>query len=109
MRWVCDVSFLLFSYLFSKWKILYIRYYSFGIQTALSKRIGDVAFVLAIALAIVWILNNGSWNYVYYIHLIKKKITRFALDFWRSHSNTDYNNRKQLNLFCIVSLFLFPM
>lgn len=37
-----------------------------GILTALSNRIGDVAFLLAIA----WILNYGSWNYIYYIDLI---------------------------------------
>jgi len=42
--------------------------YNAGILTALSNRIGDVAFLLAIA----WILNYGSWNYIYYIDLIKE-------------------------------------
>nr|QNE85968.1 NADH dehydrogenase subunit 5 [Simulium ornatum] len=41
--------------------------YNAGMLTALSNRIGDVAFLLAIA----WMLNYGSWNYVYYIDLMK--------------------------------------
>lgn len=41
--------------------------YNAGMLTALSNRIGDVAFLLAIA----WMLNYGSWNYIYYIDLIK--------------------------------------
>lgn len=35
--------------------------------TALSNRIGDVALLLAIA----WILNYGSWNYIFYLDIIK--------------------------------------
>uniref|UniRef100_UPI00315CF690 NADH dehydrogenase subunit 5 n=1 Tax=Simulium guiyangense TaxID=3123427 RepID=UPI00315CF690 len=41
--------------------------YNAGMLTALSNRIGDVAFLLAIA----WMLNYGSWNYIYYIDLMK--------------------------------------
>nr|UOU85091.1 NADH dehydrogenase subunit 5 [Simulium erythrocephalum] len=42
--------------------------YNAGMLTALSNRIGDVAFLLAIA----WMLNYGSWNYIYYIDLMKE-------------------------------------
>lgn len=47
-----------------------VKSYRAGILTALSNRIGDVAFLLAIA----WILNYGSWNYIFYIELIKSDI-----------------------------------
>lgn len=38
-----------------------------GILTALSNRVGDVAFLIAIA----WILNYGRWNFIFYIELIR--------------------------------------
>nr|YP_010024742.1 NADH dehydrogenase subunit 5 [Pseudothemis zonata]QOQ35021.1 NADH dehydrogenase subunit 5 [Pseudothemis zonata] len=38
--------------------------YSAGMLTVLSNRLGDVAFLLAIA----WMLNYGSWNYVFYLN-----------------------------------------
>lgn len=41
--------------------------YRAGILTALSNRIGDVAFLLAIA----WILNYGSWHYIFYLEVNK--------------------------------------
>lgn len=44
-----------------------VKSYNAGILTALSNRIGDVALLLAIA----WILNYGSWNYVFYLEVIK--------------------------------------
>lgn len=44
-----------------------VKSYNAGILTALSNRIGDVALLLAIA----WILNYGSWNYIFYIEVIK--------------------------------------
>lgn len=37
--------------------------YNAGILTALSNRIGDVLILLSIA----WIINFGSWNYVFYL------------------------------------------
>nr|AMP43801.1 NADH dehydrogenase subunit 5 [Satanas sp. KW-2016] len=40
-----------------------VKSYSAGMLTALSNRIGDVALLLAIA----WMLNYGSWNYVFYL------------------------------------------
>lgn len=45
-----------------------VKSYNAGIITALSNRIGDVALLLAIA----WILNYGSWNYIFYLEIIKR-------------------------------------
>lgn len=44
-----------------------VKSFNAGILTALSNRIGDVALLLAIA----WIINYGSWNYVFYLEIIK--------------------------------------
>nr|QDA21676.1 NADH dehydrogenase subunit 5 [Orthetrum sabina] len=38
--------------------------YSAGMLTVLSNRLGDVAFLLGIA----WMLNYGSWNYIFYVN-----------------------------------------
>nr|QHD47933.1 NADH dehydrogenase subunit 5 [Kamimuria klapaleki] len=40
-----------------------VKSYNAGMLTALSNRIGDVALLLAIS----WMLNFGSWNYVFYL------------------------------------------
>lgn len=44
-----------------------VKSYNAGILTALSNRIGDVALLLAIA----WIINYGSWNYIFYLEVRK--------------------------------------
>nr|UJG45482.1 NADH dehydrogenase subunit 5 [Sylvicola punctatus] len=44
-----------------------IKSYNAGMLTALSNRIGDVALLLAIA----WMLNYGSWNYIFYLEAMK--------------------------------------
>nr|QQQ88952.1 NADH dehydrogenase subunit 5 [Hilara sp. YD3011] len=44
-----------------------VKSYNAGMLTALSNRIGDVALLLAIA----WMLNYGSWNYIFYIEVAK--------------------------------------
>lgn len=44
-----------------------VKSFNAGILTALSNRIGDVALLIAIA----WILNYGSWNFIFYIEIIK--------------------------------------
>lgn len=49
--------------------------YNAGILTALSNRVGDVALLIAIA----WILNYGSWNYIFYIELIKNDLSIFLI------------------------------
>nr|QXM16942.1 NADH dehydrogenase subunit 5 [Neoneuromus coomani] len=41
--------------------------YNAGMITALSNRIGDVALLMAIA----WMLNFGSWNYIFYLEAMK--------------------------------------
>nr|WHE42554.1 NADH dehydrogenase subunit 5 [Habroloma sp.] len=38
-----------------------------GMLTALSNRVGDVAILMSIA----WMLNYGSWNFVYYLDFMK--------------------------------------
>nr|QOL00966.1 NADH dehydrogenase subunit 5 [Filchnerella sunanensis] len=43
-----------------------VKSYSAGMLTALSNRIGDVAILISIA----WMLNFGSWNYIYYYNFI---------------------------------------
>lgn len=47
-----------------------VKSFNAGIITALSNRIGDVALLIAIA----WILNYGSWNYIFYIEIIKNDL-----------------------------------
>nr|ARH55176.1 NADH dehydrogenase subunit 5 [Sericus brunneus] len=44
-----------------------IKSYNAGMLTALSNRIGDVALLISIA----WMLNYGSWNYIYYLDFMK--------------------------------------
>nr|UBN08742.1 NADH dehydrogenase subunit 5 [Geoscapheus woodwardi] len=44
--------------------------YNAGMLTALSNRIGDVALLMAIA----WMLNFGSWNYIFYLECMKNSL-----------------------------------
>nr|WVH44987.1 NADH dehydrogenase subunit 5 [Tipula legalis] len=44
-----------------------VKSFNAGMLTALSNRIGDVALLLAIA----WMMNYGSWNYVFYLDFMK--------------------------------------
>nr|WIL79933.1 NADH dehydrogenase subunit 5 [Callimerus sp.] len=55
------VSYCLVIY-YQNWKS-----YNAGMLTALSNRIGDVALLMAIA----WMLNYGSWNYIFYLDFFK--------------------------------------
>nr|QOV03273.1 NADH dehydrogenase subunit 5 [Hydrellia maura] len=52
-----------------------IKSYNAGMLTALSNRIGDVALLLAIA----WMLNYGSWNYIFYLELMKNDFEMFMI------------------------------
>nr|YP_009689624.1 NADH dehydrogenase subunit 5 [Limatus flavisetosus]QEE94327.1 NADH dehydrogenase subunit 5 [Limatus flavisetosus] len=45
-----------------------VKSYNAGMLTALSNRIGDVMLLMAIA----WMLNYGSWNYIYYLDMMNK-------------------------------------
>nr|AIZ03399.1 NADH dehydrogenase subunit 5 [Haematobia irritans] len=47
-----------------------IKSYNAGMLTALSNRIGDVALLLAIA----WMLNYGSWNYIFYLEVMNSNM-----------------------------------
>nr|YP_010620961.1 NADH dehydrogenase subunit 5 [Hebardina concinna]WAX39305.1 NADH dehydrogenase subunit 5 [Hebardina concinna] len=44
-----------------------VKSYNAGMLTALSNRIGDVSLLMAIA----WMLNFGSWNYIFYLDFFK--------------------------------------
>nr|YP_010627195.1 NADH dehydrogenase subunit 5 [Eristalinus euzonus]WBK26912.1 NADH dehydrogenase subunit 5 [Eristalinus euzonus] len=44
-----------------------VKSFNAGMLTALLNRIGDVALLMAIA----WMLNYGSWNYVFYLEFMK--------------------------------------
>nr|YP_010620935.1 NADH dehydrogenase subunit 5 [Bundoksia longissima]WAX39266.1 NADH dehydrogenase subunit 5 [Bundoksia longissima] len=44
-----------------------VKSYNAGMLTALSNRVGDVCLLVAIS----WMLNFGSWNYIYYLELLK--------------------------------------
>nr|DAA06267.1 TPA_exp: NADH dehydrogenase subunit 5 [Drosophila grimshawi] len=46
-----------------------VKSYNAGMLTALSNRIGDVALLLAIA----WMLNYGSWNYIFYLEVMQNE------------------------------------
>nr|YP_004935391.1 NADH dehydrogenase subunit 5 [Fabriciana nerippe]AEB33703.1 NADH dehydrogenase subunit 5 [Fabriciana nerippe] len=43
-----------------------IKSYNAGMLTALSNRIGDVMILMLIA----WMMNYGSWNYIYYLNFM---------------------------------------
>nr|QNG56386.1 NADH dehydrogenase subunit 5 [Macrohyliota sp. 1 MJ-2020] len=44
-----------------------MKSYNAGMLTALTNRIGDVALLMCIA----WMMNYGSWSYIYYLELMK--------------------------------------
>nr|APX40090.1 NADH dehydrogenase subunit 5 [Chaetocnema obesa] len=44
-----------------------IKSFNAGMLTALSNRIGDVALLLSIA----WMINYGSWNFLFYLEIMK--------------------------------------
>jgi NADH-ubiquinone oxidoreductase chain 5 len=47
-----------------------VKSYNAGILTALSNRVGDVAILIAIA----WLFNYGSFNYIFYIEFVKYEV-----------------------------------
>nr|AEI29254.1 NADH dehydrogenase subunit 5 [Polydrusus marginatus] len=52
--------------------------FSAGMLTALSNRIGDVAILMSIA----WMLNYGSWNYIFYIDFFKNEENMLLISFF---------------------------
>nr|YP_009701201.1 NADH dehydrogenase subunit 5 [Idgia oculata]QEQ14407.1 NADH dehydrogenase subunit 5 [Idgia oculata] len=47
-----------------------LKSYNAGMITALTNRLGDVAFLISIA----WFLNFGSWNFVFYLEVMKNDL-----------------------------------
>nr|ASN65944.1 NADH dehydrogenase subunit 5 [Metrius contractus] len=45
-----------------------LKSYNAGMITALMNRVGDVMLLIAIS----WMLNYGSWNYIFYLDFMKK-------------------------------------
>nr|WGO57932.1 NADH dehydrogenase subunit 5 [Episymploce sundaica] len=54
-----------------------VKSYNAGMLTALSNRVGDVALLMVIA----WMLNFGSWNYIYYLDCMKYSIEMEIITF----------------------------
>nr|APX39333.1 NADH dehydrogenase subunit 5 [Longitarsus pratensis] len=44
-----------------------VKSFNAGMLTALSNRVGDVALLMAVA----WMLNYGSWNFIFYLDIMK--------------------------------------
>nr|URX52819.1 NADH dehydrogenase subunit 5 [Cryptotermes chacoensis] len=47
-----------------------VKSYNAGMLTVLSNRVGDVALLMVIA----WMLNFGSWNYIYYLEFLRNSL-----------------------------------
>nr|QVT11000.1 NADH dehydrogenase subunit 5 [Marumba sperchius] len=47
-----------------------IKSYNAGMLTALSNRVGDVMILMVIS----WMLNYGSWNYIFYMYYMKNDL-----------------------------------
>nr|YP_009437866.1 NADH dehydrogenase subunit 5 [Gastrolina thoracica]ATG33626.1 NADH dehydrogenase subunit 5 [Gastrolina thoracica] len=54
-----------------------IKSFNAGMLTALSNRIGDVALLMSIA----WMLNYGSWNFIFYLELMKSDFIMELISF----------------------------
>uniref|UniRef100_UPI0030027228 NADH dehydrogenase subunit 5 n=1 Tax=Parotis pomonalis TaxID=1557996 RepID=UPI0030027228 len=52
-----------------------IKSYNAGMLTALSNRIGDVFILMVIS----WMLNYGSWNYLFYLNFMKNDFAMFMV------------------------------
>nr|WHN78752.1 NADH dehydrogenase subunit 5 [Hyalurgus flavipes] len=54
-----------------------IKSYNAGMLTVLSNRIGDVALLLSIA----WMLNYGSWNFIFYLEFMKNNMEMMIIGY----------------------------
>uniref|UniRef100_UPI003001E0C9 NADH dehydrogenase subunit 5 n=1 Tax=Parotis amboinalis TaxID=3112168 RepID=UPI003001E0C9 len=52
-----------------------IKSYNAGMLTALSNRIGDVFILMVIS----WMMNYGSWNYLFYLNFMKNDYAMFMI------------------------------
>nr|AVE15453.1 NADH dehydrogenase subunit 5 [Deroplatys desiccata] len=54
-----------------------VKSYNAGMLTVLSNRVGDVALLMAIS----WMLNFGSWNYVFYLDCMMNSSEMYVISF----------------------------
>ena len=54
-----------------------VRSYGAGMLTVLSNRVGDVALLMVIA----WIINFGSWSFIYYLDFISGSVEMELISF----------------------------
>nr|ASY97957.1 NADH dehydrogenase subunit 5 [Gongylus gongylodes] len=54
-----------------------VKSYNAGMLTALTNRVGDVALLMAIT----WMLNFGSWNYIFYLDCMMNEYELFLISF----------------------------
>nr|QZP41094.1 NADH dehydrogenase subunit 5 [Geoscapheus dilatatus] len=54
-----------------------VKSYNAGMLTALSNRIGDVMLLMVIT----WMLNFGSWNYIYYLECMSNSFEMIVITF----------------------------
>nr|YP_009743869.1 NADH dehydrogenase subunit 5 [Batocnema coquerelii]QIE12619.1 NADH dehydrogenase subunit 5 [Batocnema coquerelii] len=54
-----------------------MKSYNAGMLTALSNRIGDVLILMVIS----WMLNYGSWNYIFYLDFMKNDFIMLIISF----------------------------
>nr|YP_010350264.1 NADH dehydrogenase subunit 5 [Endoxyla cinereus]UOK09644.1 NADH dehydrogenase subunit 5 [Endoxyla cinereus] len=52
-----------------------IKSFNAGMLTALSNRIGDVCILMVIS----WMMNYGSWNYIFYLNFMKNDFEMFMV------------------------------
>nr|AYN50393.1 NADH dehydrogenase subunit 5 [Laparocerus freyi] len=55
-----------------------VKSFNAGMLTALSNRIGDAALLMSIA----WMLNYGSWNYIFYLDFYKSDLNMELISFF---------------------------
>nr|AML26432.1 NADH dehydrogenase subunit 5 [Staphylinidae sp. BMNH 1274642] len=55
-----------------------IKSFNAGMITALTNRIGDVALLMSIA----WMMNYGSWNYIYYLDFMKNDFSMTLISYF---------------------------
>nr|QIV24751.1 NADH dehydrogenase subunit 5 [Toxeutes arcuatus] len=54
-----------------------VKSFNAGMLTALSNRVGDVALLMSIA----WMLNYGSWNYIFYLDFAKSDFPMMLISY----------------------------
>nr|QNP09903.1 NADH dehydrogenase subunit 5 [Ochthebius sp. IBE<ESP> RA617] len=54
-----------------------LKSYNAGMLTALTNRLGDVSLIIAIS----WMMNWGSWNYIYYLDFMKNDYVMMIISY----------------------------